>query len=167
MDFDISRRIPAKTFAFSPENPTGEREGGAKGQPWEKNHPCIRVKPGETLVLADIEGPGMIQSIWMGGDVSNNFILRIYWDEQEIPSVEAPLPAFFGYGYPENVQDQDGRFPTLNSAMIMVAPCRGMNCYWPMPFRRHCRITLTNRSPDSDRVTYYCITGVASLYILK
>ena len=156
---DISRRRAGKSFAFSPENPAGIREGGSRGKPWEKNHPCIPVEAGETLVLMDADGPGRIQSIWIGGDVTNHFILRIYWDHQAFPSVEAPLPAFFGYGYPDNVQDQSGSFPTLNSAMLMVAPCRGMNSYWPMPFRRHCRITLTNRSPRDRHVTYYCITG--------
>ena len=156
---DIARRKHAKTFAFSPENPTGERGGGSKDLPWEKHHPCIPVGPGETLTIVDTVGPGCIQSIWMGGDICNNFILRIYWDDREDPSVECPLPAFFGYGFPENVQDQSGNFPTLNSAAMMVAPCRGMNCYWPMPFRGRCRITLTNRSPSEMRETYYCITG--------
>ena len=159
LNFDISRRRPGKTFAFSPENPTGTRAGGSKDKPWEKNHPCISVKPGETLTLVDTDGPGRVQSMWIGGDISNNFVIRIYWDNSEVPSVECPLPAFFGYGFPENVQDQEGNFPTLNSAMIMVAPCRGMNCYWPMPFRKHCRITLTNRAPKENRWTYYCITG--------
>lgn len=154
LNFDISRRRPGKTFAFSPENPTGTRAGGSKDKPWEKNHPCISVKPGETLTLVDTDGPGRVQSMWIGGDISNNFVIRIYWDNSEVPSVECPLPAFFGYGFPENVQDQEGNFPTLNSAMIMVAPCRGMNCYWPMPFRKHCRITLTNRAPKENRWTY-------------
>ena len=160
LGFDIDRRNHGRTFAFSPENPTGARGGGSQGAPWEKTRPCVSVKPGETLTLVDTDGPGRIQSIWMGGDISNNFILRIYWEGNEQPSVECPLPAFFGYGFPENVQDQDGNFPTLNSAMILAAPCRGMNCYWPMPFRRHCRITLTNRAPREERWTYYCITGI-------
>jgi len=160
LNFDISRRNQGRSFACSPENPTGVRGGGANGKPWEKNHPFFPVAAGETLTLMDTDGPGRIQSMWFGGDISNNFIIRIYWDHQEIPSVECPLPAFFAYGFPENVQDQSGNFPTLNSAMILAAPCRGMNCYWPMPFRRHCRITLTNRAPSETRYTYYCITGI-------
>lgn len=159
LNFDISRRCHGKNFAFSPENPTGAREGGSKDKPWEKNHPNICVKPGETLTLVDVDGPGRIQSIWFGGDITANFIIRMYWDGQEYPSVEAPLPAFFGYAFAENVHDQEGKFPMLNSAMVMVAPCRGMNCYWPMPFRKHCRITLTNRAPKAEKWTYYMITG--------
>ena len=160
LDFDITRSHSGHTFAFSPENPTGIRGGGSRDLPWEKNHPFIRVKPDETITLAEIDGPGKIQSIWMGGDISYNFIIRMYWDGQETPSVEAPLSAFFGFAFSDSVRDQDGNFPTLNSAMILVAPCRGMNCYWPMPFRKHCRITLTNRSPNREKSTYYMITGI-------
>ena len=159
---DISKIPHGRSFAFSAENPKGEPSGGSRGAPWEKNSPCVAIEPGKTHTLMDADGPGTVQTIWMGGDVCNNMILRIYWDGQEYPSVEAPLPAFFGYGFPNNVRDQSGNFPTLNSAMILAAPCRGMNCYWPMPFRRHCRITLTNRSPREPRISYYMITGCYS-----
>ncbi|MBQ4291047.1 MAG: DUF2961 domain-containing protein [Clostridia bacterium] len=159
---DLSTIKHGRTFAFSAENPTGERSGGSKGAPWEKNNAFVRIKPGETLTMMDTDGPGIIQSIWMGGDVCNNLILRIFWDGQDYPSVEVPLPAFFGHGYPGIVQDRAGNYPTLNSAMILAAPCRGMNCYWPMPFRRHCRITLTNRSPAKSKDAYYMITGCYS-----
>ena len=160
IDFDISRAHKGRTFAFSPENPTGARSGGSKDQPWEKNHACVCIKPGETLTLADTDGPGRIQSMWIGGDITANFIIRFYWDGREEPSAEAPLPAFFGYAFADNVRGADGNFPTLNSSMVMVAPCRGMNCFWPMPFRKHCRITLTNRSPVKELWTYYTITGI-------
>ena len=156
---DISSPRHARSFAFSAENPKGERSGGSRGAPWEKNSAYTMIAPGETLTLAETDGPGVIRSIWMGGDIQNCMILRIYWEGQEWPSVEAPLPAFFGYGYPNNVRDQSGAFPTLNSAMVLVAPCRGMNCYWPMPFRKHCRITLTNRSRKESKASYYMISG--------
>ena len=58
LNFDISRRNSGKTFAFSPENPTGVRAGGSKDKPWEKNHPCIPVKPGETLMGMDLANGG-------------------------------------------------------------------------------------------------------------
>lgn len=156
--FDISAIRHMHTYAFSPENPTGSRDGGSKGQDWEKLHPCIGIEPGKTLELINTDGPGIIRSMWFGGHISQHLILRIYWDHQDSPSVEVPLGAFFGYGYPDSVKSSDGRFPTLNSAMILVAPCRGMNCYWPMPFNKHCRMTLENRSPQDTLVTYYTIT---------
>lgn len=156
----LYKQIKGETFAFSSENPTGSKNGGSKDKPYEKNHPNTMVKPNETLTLVDVDGSGVIENIWIGGDVSNNFILRIYWDNSEYPSVEAPLPAFFGYAYPRNIRDIYGNFPTLNSAMMMVAPCRGMNCYFEMPYRKHCKITVENRHPKEERCIYYTITGI-------
>ncbi len=158
-EYNIAKITPAETFCFSPENLLGVKGGGSHGKPWEKLNPCIVLKPGETKVLAEIDGPGEIQSMWFGGYSGSHFILRIYWDGQEYPSVETPLSAFFGYGFGNTIKDVSGNFPTLNSSMVLVAPCRGMNCYWKMPFRHHCKITLENRSPVNDHVSYYSITG--------
>ncbi len=151
MDIPIVKK--AQTLMFSPENINGTPGGGSRGTAMEKINPNISVQPGETITLLDSEGPGIIQSMWFGGYTGWNFILRIYWDNMEQPSVECPLCSFFGFGY--NLYcDDNGNFPTLNSATVLVAPCRGMNCCWQMPFRRHCRITLENRG-DEGETTYY------------
>ena len=126
----------ARTFAFSAENPTGTRGGGGRGGDCTKLSPTVVIPAGETVTLVDIEGPGIIQNMWFTGYVGHSFILRIYWDDQAHPSVEAPLSAFFGCAYDENFVDRDGRYPVLNSAMLLVAPGRGYNCYFEMPFRR-------------------------------
>ena len=107
----------AKTRSIGPENPTGEKgkggmaklgEGSASyaandlGQGWKVN-PYVNIKPGQTFVLADINGGGSIQHIWMtpaGNDRLN--ILRIYWDGEETPSVECPLGDFFACGMGES-----------------------------------------------------------------
>lgn len=156
---DLIRITDGRTFSFSPENPTGAKGGGSKGSIVDKLRPRIVVNPGETITLMDTEGPGIIESMWFGGYNGWDFILRIYWDGQEDPSVEAPLGAFFGYAFYNNVTTTNNTFPTLNSAMVLAAPCRGFNSYWPMPFAHHCRITLQNRNPRDDRSTYYTITG--------
>ncbi len=148
----------SKTFAISAENPTGKRGGGTRGKDCEKLRPCIRVQPGETITLADIEGEGRIQSIWAGGHLNHGFILRIFWDGQTHPSVECPLSAFFGWAYDEDFADAKGDYVTLNSAMMMVAPAQGGNCYWPMPFRKKCLITLENRASMPLDI-YYMIMG--------
>lgn len=146
----------AQTLSFSPENITGAPGGGSRGAAMEKINPNISVEPGETITLLDSDGPGVVQTMWFGGYTGRNFILRIYWDGMEYPSVEAPLCSFFGFGL--NVYcDDNGSFPTLNSAMVLAAPCRGMNCCWPMPFRKHCKITLQNIG-DETETTYYQIT---------
>ncbi|MDR2773344.1 MAG: DUF2961 domain-containing protein [Tannerella sp.] len=148
----------AKSRSISPENYTGEKgkggiadikEGDKRnvansanaaldlGQGWKVN-PCIMVAPGETFTIAEIEGPGAIQHIWMTPSRGNwRFtILRIYWDDEKEPSVECPLGDFFGMGW--------GVSAPLNSLAVCVNPYIGFNCYWTMPFRRKCKITVEN-----------------------
>ena len=116
----------AKTFAFSAENPTGARAGGSKGGDCTKLSPTVAIRAGETVTLVDTDGPGMIQSIWFTGYVGHSFVIRMYWDNCEYPSVEAPISAFFGTAYDENFVDRDGKYAVLNSAQILVAPGRGL-----------------------------------------
>ena len=146
------------TFGFSAENPTGARNGGTPGKDCEKLRPCISIKFGETITLCDVDGPGMITHMWFTGYIGHGFILRIYWDGMEAPSVETPLSAFFGCAYDENMEDMDGRYPVLNSALLLVAPGRGFNSYFEMPFRSHCRITMENRC-DHPCDLFYMISG--------
>ena len=94
---NLSRLSSAQSRSISAENPRGERGGGARaeaapdgparhlGLGW-KCRPAVWVDPGQTFELADIKGPGAIQSIWITGSISRNFILRMYWDDQEQPS---------------------------------------------------------------------------------
>lgn len=135
-----------KSFGFSAENPTGAKGGGTRGKDCEKLRAFIEIQPGETVTLCDTDGPGMITHMWFTGYIGHSFILRAYWDNLEQPSVEAPISAFFGCAYDENFADRDGNYPVLNSAMVLVAPGRGYNCYWEMPFQKHCTITMDHRS---------------------
>jgi len=153
--FGIKRR---ESFGFSAENPTGEWNGGSKGKDCEKLRPCIQIQPGETVALCEADGPGMITHIWFTGYVGHSFVMRMYWEGQEKPSVEAPISAFFGCAYDENFKDRDGHYPVLDSSMVLVAPGRGLNCYWEMPFRKHCRITMENRG-EKPQTLYYMIEG--------
>ena len=146
------------TFAFSTENPTGSRNGGTRGKDCEKLNAYLMINPGETVTLVDTDGPGMITHMWMTGYWGHSYIIRIYWDNEEFPSVEAPISAFFGCAYDETLGDQDGKYPVLNSALLLIAPGRGYNAYFHMPFRRHCRITVENRSKEAKDL-YYSISG--------
>ena len=157
----------AKSRSISAENPNGAPNGGAKategtgarcaarlGKGW-KVAPSYAVQPGEVYTMADIEGPGFIQSMWMSGYVGRDVILRMYWDDQPQACVECPLSDFFGAAWTTNGKDIfDPNFMQLNSAMIAVNPNRGMNCFWKMPFRRHAVMTLENRASE-PRVIYY------------
>ena len=165
---NLSRLSRAKTRSISPENFTGEKgqagmatEGtGANcarelGQGW-KVSPSMRVEPGQTLELADIAGPGAIQHIWMTVTGHWRFsILRIYWDGQEQPSVECPVGDFFACGW--------GKYAQLSSLPVCVNPGSAFNCYWEMPFRQGCRMTITNIAPEAMSIYYqidYTLTDV-------
>lgn len=164
---NLSRLSDARSRSVSPENFTGEpgkggmaTEGTGKncaremGRGW-KISPSVSIAPGETITLADISGQGAVQSIWMTGQLSLESILRIYWDGSDTPSVEVPLPAFFAL-FTNKAENNNGLFPLLTSSAVMVAPCRGMSCYWEMPFRSSFRFTLENRSAH-NQVCYYQI----------
>jgi hypothetical protein len=126
------------------------------GQGW-KVSPYYVIAPETEFCLADIEGSGKIESIWFGGSISRDYILRIYWDNQSVPSVVSPLAEFFAYGWQKDTDNPfKGPFYPLNSLPVVVNPNRGLNCFWPMPFRKHCRITIENRS-EKEFICYYQI----------
>lgn len=156
---NLSRISGAKTRSISPENFKGAKGAGGMategtgancarelGQGW-KISPSVVIKPGQVFEIADIEGSGAIQQIWMtpAGEWRTN-ILRIYWDGQDNPSVECPVGDFFASGW--------GKYAQLTSLAVCVNPGSAFNCHWEMPFRTHCRMTLTNLS-DRDMVLYY------------
>ena len=154
----------AETRSISAENPTGKKGAGAMADPepdgparelgrgW-KCRPYVEVGPGATVVLADIEGPGAIQSMWFGGSImTRDFILCIYWEGQEQPSVECPLTDFFAMPFSFQVPDRPtvGPITQINSIPVAVNPNRALNCFWEMPFRQRARITLENRHPNPE-----------------
>lgn len=149
--------------SISPENFTGAKGAGAQceledgsakwaardlGKGWKVN-PYIRVAPGETFEIANIQGPGAIQHIWMTPTGKwRDTILRMYWDGQAAPSVECPVGDFFCCGWQEYHQ--------VSTLAVCVNPGSAFNCYWTMPFRQQCRITLENRG-EEEAVYYYQI----------
>jgi hypothetical protein len=158
---NLSRVSNAQTRSTSPENFTGEKGKGGMategtgaaharglGQGW-KISPSVKIGPGETHTLADISGMGAIQQIWMTPAIVRwrDLVIRIYWDDQEHPSVEAPIGDFFANGW--------GTYAHVNSLAVCVNPGRAFNCYWEMPFRSRARVTVENRDPDQEAVLYY------------
>jgi len=153
----------AVTRSISAENPTGAVGSGAQEVPGEDNagsllgqgwkiRPCITLEPQTTTTLADIEGPGVIQHIWITvrPEAYRSCVLRMYWDNEETPSVEVPLGDFFA-----NVH---GLRYNVVSIPIAVNPSGGFNSYWPMPFRQHARITIQNEHWEPMHGFFYQIT---------
>ncbi|HEV2353923.1 MAG TPA: glycoside hydrolase family 172 protein [Puia sp.] len=149
----------AQSRSISPENFHGAKGEGGKattgtgagpardlGQGW-KISPSVVIKAKSTFTVAEIDGPGSVQHIWMTPTGNWRYeILRIYWDDEATPSVEVPVGDFFGMGW--------GQYARLQSLAVCVNPGSAFNCYWPMPFRKKCRITIENID-DKDMVLYY------------
>lgn len=166
---NLARLSDAKTRSISPENYTGEPGRGGMADPadttrnvanarqaartlgkgWKVN-PFVIINPGETFTLAEIEGPGAVQHIWMTPTGEwRKTILRIYWDDEKTPSVECPVGDFFGCGW--------GSYARLSSLAVCVNPGSAFNCYWQMPFRKKCRITMQNMDHAHEMRLYYQI----------
>jgi hypothetical protein len=121
------------------------------GRTW-KVRPCITLPKQSDTTLADVAGPGTIQHVWVTVDSKRyrDIILRMYWDGEQAPSVETPLGDFFCNGWKTR--------HNVLSLPVNVNPSGGFNCYFPMPFRRHARITVQNRAPDDQPGFFYAIT---------
>ena len=159
----------AKTRSISAENPTGNKGQGGKskkgtgfnagkdlGQGW-KISPSIVIESAQTCILADIEGSGAIQQIFMTLTGNWRFlILRMYWDGEETPSVEVPVGDFFACGW--------GKYAQVNSLPVSVNPRNAFNCFWVMPFKKSCKITLENLNSENITAYYqinYTLTNVS------
>ncbi len=162
--FDMSslyRASAARSRSISPENLTGEpgkggacplEQGSARraardlGTGWKVN-PYIVIDAGSTFPIADIDGPGVINHIWLTPSGRwRNTILRIYWDGSADPSVECPIGDFFCMGWNE--------FAQISSLAVCVNPGSAFNCYWQMPFRKKCRMTLENIAEEPVTIYY-------------
>lgn len=165
---NLFRLSDAKTRSICPENFTGEKGKGGMaqvcdrgkrnianaayaardlGEGWKVN-PYIIINPKETITIAEMEGPGAIQHIWMTPTGNWRFsIIRIYWDDEKEPSVECPVGDFFCMGW--------GIYAPLSSLAVCINPGSAFNCYWTMPFRKKCKITIENIDEEKAMNLYY------------
>jgi hypothetical protein len=174
----ITRIVNAQTRSISAENVTGAKGRGGMaevsdvpqpevtqiGQKWDgpnkcardlgrtwKVRPCITLPGGSVNTLMDVAGPGTIQHIWITVDSKHyrDLILRFYWDGEKSPSVECPVGDFFCNGWKTR--------HNVLALPINVNPSGGFNCYFPMPFRKHARVTVENRCPADVSGFFYTI----------
>jgi Protein of unknown function (DUF2961) len=100
-----------------------------------------KIAAGETLTLLDASGPGIITHIWITIASAEKYhlkklALRMVWDDETFPSVETPVGDFFGLGM--------GDYFQFESTPLAVASDKALNCFFPMPFRKRARITVSN-----------------------
>ncbi len=163
---NLSRLSRAESRSISAENFSGAKGAGGMategtgatsardlGQGW-KVSPSINIGGNETATLAEIEGPGAIQHIWLTVHPSHwrKLVFRCYWDGEESPSIETPVGDFFCNGW--------GVRTNINSLPVAVNPAGGFNSYWEMPFRKCARISVENLGPEPVNGFYYQVDYV-------
>ncbi len=118
------------------------------------NADARQIGVGETLTVLDEVGPGLISHVWftIASDDPNHLkalVLRMYWDGESTPSVETPVGDFFGLGL--------GDYYAYQSIPLAVGEEKALNCYFPMPFQKHARITVTNEGSRKVDAFYFNI----------
>ena len=139
---DLTRQQTYKLYRSSSSDPKGA------------NADFRTIAPGATLTVLDISGSGMVSHIWFTMDDAEPFalkrvVLRMYWDGERTPSVEAPVGDFFGLGA--------GKYFNWHSEMLSVGSSKALNCFFPMPFQHHARITVTNEGKQPVSALYFNI----------
>lgn len=113
-----------------------------------------KIEPGETRTIGEVEGPGIFKHIWMTiatGETNHlkKIVLRMYWDDEDSPSVEAPIGDFFGLGL--------GRYFMYESKFLSIGSQKALNANFPMPFRESAKVTITNQGNEPIGAFYYNI----------
>ncbi len=144
----------AQTRWISFENQTGEKGRGGMENKGAKGHAMDHIKAGESKVLFDVKGSGIIQRMWITIDDKSPETLRslkieMFWDEAEKPAVVAPLGDFFGVGL--------GRMTSFENELFSSPEGKSFNSYIPMPYRTAARIVITNESPKDLLMIFYDI----------
>jgi hypothetical protein len=143
-----------ETRWISPENPTGEKGVGGKSNKGAKGNAFYIIQPGETKVLMDVKGSGIIQRIWMSGTIGRRKAPRrevridMYWDDAKKPAVSAPIGDFFGTAH--------GLLFPFESKLFLSPEGRSVNSNVKMPYKKSALITITNES-DSEFWLWYDI----------
>jgi len=150
---------PALPLAYLSAPPDGRFEHVSSADPAGRNHDYVEIPAGDSAVLLNVAGPGLVRRLWVtvastDPDYLRRIALKMYWEGETHPSVEAPLGDFFG----------DGFATVPYTALVMGESSGGFYCYLPMPFRRHARIVVENgtgRPIDAFYFNIDLVTGVA------
>lgn len=131
----------------------------------KSNYDNFTVAPGQTHVLMDEKGPGVITHLWLtflgpepqrwakdGSANHQEMLLRIYWDGSKKPGVEAPVGDFFASAF--------GKRSAVNSLPVVLEDADSYNCFWPMPFRKSARVEIVNQSKKPISLLYYNVDWI-------
>jgi hypothetical protein len=146
-----SYRADQESRWISPENHAGAKGRGGLENRGGKGNPAETLKAGQSLVLADIHGAGIIDRVWMtvldrSPQVLRSLKLEMFWDGAATPAVSVPLGDFFLHG--------SGEIVPMDTALFASPEGRSFVSDVPMPFRRSARIVITNEATN-DNVIFY------------
>lgn len=137
----VSPVLDSRAITF--ENITGERGAGGKVADGRKGMPQRIIKAGESVTIADVDGPATIRHIWMTfpgapPEEMRALYMEVFYDDMTEPSISVPCLDFFGATL--------GRPTAMNTALTAIQEGRGFNSFIPIAFQRHIRIVVTNAS---------------------
>ena len=140
---EVYLKQDGQTVWTSFENLSGTKGAAAKENKGAKGHAANRIVAGDSCILLDMKGPGIINRIWMTVSERNPEMLRalkirIYWDNASIPAVSVPLGDFFCNG--------GATMTVFENCFFSNPEGRSMNSSVPMPFRTAARIVVVNES---------------------
>lgn len=140
------------TFWASAENPDGIKGGAAQTNSGRKGSAYIRLKSGESYVMAHADGSGIIRRIWV--TINNRTIevlrglkIQMFWDNCDKPAIDVPIGDFFCNSL--------GRATNFDNVWFSNPEGRSFNCYLPMPFKKGMKISITNESTQNIGSFYY------------
>jgi hypothetical protein len=164
---DLARPLEGRSMRETSTHkvgPDGKFDPNGEPDP-QSNWDNKNVAPGDTKVLMDAKGPGVITHIWMtflgpephrwaknGSADHQEILLRMYWDGCERPGVEAPVGDFFANSF--------GKRSEVISLPVVVEDADSYNCFWHMPFHKSARVEIVNQSEKPISLLYYNIDWI-------
>ena len=139
------------------ENPTSGKGTGAMENKGAKGHPYDILKAGESKVLLDVQGTGIITRMWFtiqdrSPQMLRSLKIEMFWDGEVKPAVSAPFGDFFGNGLGRMVAHQNELFANPEG--------RSFNCFIPMPFKTAAKVVVTNEGSIDLNMLFYDINFV-------
>ncbi len=120
-----------------------------EGSQTNRNRTSGRLEAGKPSTLLDVKQGGRVVGLRLGparalGGKDRAVLLRMFWDDDPLPAVAAPVSDFFGYSWGE----------PASRGLILGTNDDVNYLYFPMPFDRSARIELVNEAPDAAPIDF-------------
>lgn len=136
-------------------------------------HGRIDLKPkADAVIWSTVQRPTMVRALEFSVPRTNALLfsharLRLIWDGQKLPSVDAPIALFYGTGSLYNRDNREYLVKSLPMVIRYDAQRVYLSCYFPMPFFRSAHVILSgvNQQSISDvrwSVRYESFNGAPS-----